>query len=67
MRDYIEATEGMMLTNGDAYGKKIYPADGEDSNSYYEIAEEGYQATVDGELATDADYQEALRDMGVRL
>ena len=67
MRDYIEATEGTMLTNGDVYGKKIYLADGEDSDAYYEVAEEEYQATVDGELATAEDYQEALRDMGVRL
>ena len=67
MRDCIKATEGMVLTNGEVYGKQIYLADGVDADSFYEITEEEYEVIVNGETATDEDYQEALRNMGVRL
>ena len=42
MRNYIEAKDGMVLTNGEIYGTKIYLADGIDPNSLYEITKEEY-------------------------
>ena len=68
MRNYIEAKDGMVLTNGEIYGTKIYLADGIEANSFYEITKEEYNSiiNVDPEnMATVQDYQEALRNMGV--
>lgn len=42
MRDYIEASEGMILTDGSIYGKKIFLAEGVDKTAFYEITEEEY-------------------------
>ncbi len=43
MREYIEAGEGKILTNGEAYGKKIYLAEGMEKDAFYEITEEEYK------------------------
>lgn len=68
MRDYIEASEGMILTDGVIYGKKIFLAEGVDKSAFYEITEEEYNAITDSEdVATEEDYQNALGEMGVRL
>lgn len=40
MRDYIEAREGYVLTDGEIYGKRIYLAEGVDKTSFKEITEE---------------------------
>lgn len=42
MRKEIQASEGMILTNGVIYGKVIYVAEDVDINSFYEITEEEY-------------------------
>ena len=68
MRDYIEAKDGMVLTNGEIYGTKIYLADEIDPNSFYEITKEEYEAITNTDpenMATEQDYQDALRNMGV--
>lgn len=65
MRDYIEAKDGMILTNGEAYGKQIDPADGLDPNSFYEIPIEEYEELMKSPEATESDYMSALREMGV--
>ena len=50
MREYIEARDGFMLTNGEIYGKRIYLADGMDKSAFHEITEEEYNAIQDAEL-----------------
>ncbi len=68
MRDYIEATEGMILTDGSIYGKKIFLAEGVDKTAFYEITEEEYNAITDtDDMATEEDYQNSLKELGVRL
>jgi hypothetical protein len=68
MRDYIEATEGMILTDGVTYGTKIFLAVGIDPDSFHEITEEEYNEITNTEdAATEEDYQNALKEMGVRL
>jgi hypothetical protein len=68
MRDYIEASEGMILTDGHIYGKKIFLAEGVDKSAFYEITEEEYNAITDtDDVATEEDYQNALKEMGVKI
>lgn len=47
MREYIEASEGMILTDGIIYGKKIFPAEGIDENIFYEITQEEYDKLIE--------------------
>lgn len=47
MRDYIEASEGMILTDGNIYGQKIFLADGIDENTFYEITREEYDKLIE--------------------
>jgi hypothetical protein len=51
MREYIEAREGYVLTDGEIYGKRIYLAEGVDKSSFKEIAEEEYNAIMEAEAA----------------
>lgn len=63
MREVIEASEGMILTDGNVYGEKIYLAEGEDKSAFYEITREEFEAISE----TEEDYQKALTDLGVKL
>lgn len=36
----LKASEGMMLTNGDVYGKEIFLGKGDSPDNWYEITEE---------------------------
>ena len=42
-RKVLTAREGMVLTDGLIYGKKIYLAEGGDEASFYEISEDEYR------------------------
>ena len=44
MREVIEASEGMILTDGSIFGEKIYLAEGEDKSAFYEITREEFEA-----------------------
>ena len=73
-RAYIEATDGHILTNGAIYGRRIYLADGVSAEDFYEITEEEYEAILaedadedSTDRATEEDYQQALREMGVSV
>ena len=46
MREYNEATSGMVLTDGVIFGKKILIAEGVDKNAFYEITEEEYKKEI---------------------
>lgn len=41
-RDILIANKGMVLTDGETYGKKIYLAEGESADKFYEITDEEY-------------------------
>lgn len=67
----LVATEGMILTNGEAYGRIVHLAVGSSPDDWYEITEAEYEARMaeetEEDTATDADYQAALREMGVKV
>ena len=66
----LTASESMMLTNGSAYGKEIYLGVNDSPENWYEITEEAYEEILkqqESEMATEEDYQNALRDMGVKV
>lgn len=73
MRKVITSTEGHILTNGEIYGKVIYLAEGMDGADFYEITRDEYNAILEDEgsheadEATEADYQNALKEMGVQI
>lgn len=39
----LTASEGMVLTDGENYGKTVYLASGNDGSKWYEITEEEYE------------------------
>ena len=42
----IEATEGMIYTNGEAFGKTIYLGNNDSIENWYEITEEEYEKII---------------------
>lgn len=78
-RPYIEASEGHVLTDGKNYVRRTYPASGLSADGFYEITEAEYEAIMEAKAAeedddednpdraTEEDYQQALREMGVSV
>jgi len=68
-RVILTASDGMVYTNGISGGKKIYLAEGQSADGWYEIAEQTFLAAQEQgiaiEEANDADYRAALREFGV--
>lgn len=55
------------ITDGKIFGKEIYPAEGLDEQSFYEITNEDYERIFGvGEEATEEDYLNALERLGVK-
>lgn len=52
----LTASSGMVLTNGETYGRKIYLAEGASKLDFYEITEEEYKEIV-------AKQEETLNDI----
>ena len=66
------ADEGMMLTDDSSFGTTVRLGKGDDGSKWYEITEEEAEARQAEDIstedeATDEDYQNALREMGVRV
>jgi hypothetical protein len=49
MREPIKASEGMILTNGEVYGKTIYLAEGVSKYSFWEITESEYSRIIEAQ------------------
>lgn len=43
----LTASEGMMLTDGEIYGKELFLASGIDESKFYEITEEEYNKILE--------------------
>lgn len=54
-RQILTANDGMVITDGTVYGKKIYLADGVDADTFYEITDEEYWELMaeSGEMPND--------------
>lgn len=67
----LYADKGMLYTNGaETTGKEIRLAEGISKEEFYQISEEEYNAMFDEtpeNMATEEDYQNALRELRVEL
>ena len=66
------ADEGMMLTDDSSFGTTVRLGKGDDGARWYEITEEEAERRMNEDIppadeATEADYQAALREMGVNV
>lgn len=65
------ADEGMMLTDNSSFGTTVRLGKDDDGSTWYEITAEEAEKRMNDEPteddATEADYQAALREMGVNL
>lgn len=72
-RIVLKASEGMILTDGEIFGRIIFLADGTNPDAFTEITEEQYAEIMAEDdpnaedTATDADYRAALRELGVNV
>lgn len=71
----LTAADGMVLTNDEAYGKEIFLGKYDSPENWHEITDAEYeeiQARLNPDpenpnAATAVDYQNALREMGVKV
>ena len=49
----LTASEGMVLTNGNVYGKIVYLAEGADVGSFHEISDAEYQQIMEAQETKD--------------
>ena len=61
------ADEGMMLTDGSSFGSTVRLGKEADESVWYEITAEEADKRMNGDDATEEDYQSALREMGVKV
>jgi hypothetical protein len=69
----IEADEGMILTDGTAFGVIVYLGNNDSIDNWHEITEEEAKRLQNAETetpteeATEADYISAIEDLGVKF
>ena len=68
----IKADEGMVLTDGNAFGTTVYLGKNDSIDNWHEITEEEAERLQNTETpteteATEADYISALEDLGVNF
>lgn len=68
----LKADIGMMLTNGETFGKTVCLGIGDSVDNWHEITEEEAERLQNEETpteteATEADYINALEDLGVNF
>ena len=64
------ADEGYVYTDGKIYGSVIYLAEGVSAENFKQITLEEYNEIMNApeeEQATEEDYQNALRELGVKI
>jgi hypothetical protein len=64
------ADEGYVYTDGKIYGSVIYLAEGVSADNFKQIPREEYDQMLnadESELATEEDYQNALRELGAQI
>ena len=70
-RVILKASDGMVYTDGLSGGKTVYLGEGQSADGWQEVPEQVFYAAVErGETLTDAtqaDYENALREFGVKL
>ena len=68
-RQTLIANDGMVLTNGEIYGKELYLADGMSADMFHEITQAEYDEIMARDetdiLAENADMKSALNLLGV--
>ena len=64
------ADDGMMLTDGSSFGSVVRLGKEADETVWYEITQKEAEERMDvstEDMATETDYQSALREMGVKV